>query len=312
MEWNDLEISRREYLIKADLAGAKLAGADLGGADGGHFGAGADLTGANLRGADLAGANLVEVNFSCADLTGANLKGAVLGRSHFTAAILDGACFDDADFVDPNAHSARAVRTFPTELRSASLIGATFVRAKLWWTRFHRSDLTEADFSSADVRGASFRECNLTSANFAGTKFPDPSDRVDLMSGLRSVDFEGSVLASVDLSRLKEVWLDLRGTDVSDSDLVSVDVSEVTFLTHQEWSDNEDELWDQPSVSLAGVDFSGATISWSNLRGIVYENGEVFDTGGDGYEDDLRKPSDDELTVWPEGFDPVTAGVTFE
>ncbi len=312
MEWNDLEISRREYLIKADLAGAKLAGADLGGADGGHFGAGADMTGANLRGADLAGANLVEVNFSCADLTGANLKGAVVGRSHFTAAILDGACFDDADFVDPNAHSARAVRTFPTELRSASLIGATFVRAKLWWTRFHRSDLTEADFSSADVRGASFRECNLTSANFAGTKFPDPSDRVDIGSGLQSVDFEGSVLASVDLSRLKKVWLDLRGTDVSGSDLASVDVSEVTFLTHQEWYDNEDELSGQPCVSLAGVDFSGAAISWSNLRGIFYENGEVFDPGGQGHEDDLHKPSDDELTVWPEGFDPVTAGVTFE
>ena len=308
MEWNDLEISRREYLIKADLAGAKLAGADLGGADGGHFGAGADLTGANLRGADLAGANLVEVNFSCADLTGANLKGAVVGRSHFTAAILDGACFDDADFVDPNAHSARAVRTFPTELRSASLIGATFVRAKLWWTRFHRSDLTEADFSSADVRGASFRECNLTSANFAGTKFPDPSDRVDIGSGLQSVDFEGSVLASVDLSRLKDVWLDLRGTDVSGSDLASVDVSEVTFITNQEWYDNCDELEDQqPSVSLQRVDFSGATISWSNLRGIVYDNGESFD-GGDGE----YGPSGYELTIWPEGFDPVTAGVTFK
>ena len=304
MELSRREVEDRKHLVKADLADANLAGVDLS-----HK----NLTAANLRGASLHSATLVGTNFAAADLTGANLNDSVLHSATFTATILDEATFNDADLTG-SGFSTHVHMPGWSEVGfvGASLIGASFVRAKLWKTSFVWSDLTGADFALADVRSASFMNSDLTGANFAGTKFPDPSDRVDLLSGLQRVHFEGSVLASVDLSRLKDVWLDLRGTDVSGSDLASVDVSEVTFITHQEWYHKGDELWDQPRVSLEGVDFSGAAISWSNLRGIVYENGEVFDTGGVGHEDDLRKPSDDELTIWPEGFDPVAAGVTFE
>jgi len=300
MELSRREVEDRKHLVKADLADANLAGVDLS-----HK----NLTAANLRGASLHSATLVGTNFAAADLTGANLNDSVLHSATFTATILDEATFNDADLTG-SGFSTHVHMPGWSEVGfvGASLIGASFVRAKLWQTSFGWSDLTGADFALADIRSATFLNSDLTGANFAGTKFPDPSDRVARMSGLQSVDFEGSVLASVDLSRLKDVWLDLRGTDVSGSDLASVDVSEVTFITNQEWYDNCDELEDQqPSVSLQRVDFSGATISWSNLRGIVYDNGESFD-GGDGE----YGPSGYELTIWPEGFDPVTAGVTFK
>ncbi len=301
MELSRREVEDRKHLVKVDLADANLAGVDLS-----HK----NLTAANLRGASLHSATLVGTNFAAADLTGANLNDSVLHSATFTATILDEATFNDADLTGSGA-STRMQGWCDVGFVGASLIGASFVRAKLWKTSFGWSDLTGADFALADVRSASFMNSDLTGANFAGTKFPDPSDRVAPLSGLQSVDFEGSVLASVDLSRLKDVWLDLRGTDVSGSDLASVDVSEVAFITHQTLYENSAELEDnQPSVSLAGTDLAGATISWSNLRGIVYENGEVFDAGGG--KDDLYEPSDDELTVWPEGFDPVAAGVIFE
>ncbi len=56
----------------------------------------------------------------------------------------------------------------------------------------------------------------------------------------------------------------------------------------------------KPKADLSGADLSGANLRTANLA-----------------EADLRgttldEATADERTIWPEGFDPVAAGVTFE
>ena len=97
-EWESLNNTVKETVIKAiksgaDLSGANLSGADLSEADLSE----ANLFAADLSGADLSGANLVGANLYEANLVGADLSGADLSKANLFAADLSKADLFAAD-----------------------------------------------------------------------------------------------------------------------------------------------------------------------------------------------------------------------
>ena len=131
------EISKRKYLVCADLRGVDLGNADL---------RLADLRGAKLKGANLKGANIRWADLSGADLTLANLKGIDLRMADLSDAKIDNANLKNADLMNANLSCAR--------LRWANLTGANLTSANLIGAELRWTDLKGADLKGADLKGA--------------------------------------------------------------------------------------------------------------------------------------------------------------
>ena len=128
------EISKRKYLVCADLRGVDLGNADL---------RLADLRGAKLKGANLKGANIRWADLSGADLTLANLKGIDLRMADLSDAKIDNANLKNADLMNANLSCAR--------LRWANLTGANLTSANLIGAELRWTDLKGADLKGAHL-----------------------------------------------------------------------------------------------------------------------------------------------------------------
>ncbi len=67
---------------------------------------------------------------------------------------------------------------------------------------------------------------------------------------------------------------------------------------------------DLQRANLAGVNLQGADLSWAGLLRADLQRANL--SGANLAEADLHGAVADEDTAWPEGFDPVAAGVIFD
>ncbi len=66
----------------------------------------------------------------------------------------------------------------------------------------------------------------------------------------------------------------------------------------------------EPGADLTRANLSGADLRRANLSGADLRRADL--SGANLEEADLDRATADKYTLWPEGFDPVAAGVTFE
>ena len=104
-----------------------------------------------------------------------------------------------------------------------------------------------------------------------------------------SLDCSHQVFLSVDLSDRN-----LRNIDLSEADLSKATLTEAVLV----------------GADLEGADLEGANLGGANLGGAYLDGANLEGANLEGA--NLGGAFADEDTFWPEGFDPVVAGVIFE
>jgi uncharacterized protein YjbI with pentapeptide repeats len=223
---------KQQLLLDAYHAGESLHDADL---------AGLDLSELNLEGIDLRGALLEDANLAGACLRNANLEGAALMRTDLSG----------ADLSFANLRGAGLGKTILSNARlfTATLAGASMVGADLSGALFQEADLQEvdlseakalkADFSRARMRQSRFLEADFSQALFVGT---DLTKALFYKTKLSGADFSRAVLAEAVLVQATADGCIFREADLNN-------------------------LRAAFQCSLAGVDFTRATLCGCNFRG---------------------------------------------
>ncbi len=112
-----------------------------------------------------------------------------------------------------------------------------------------------------------------------------PAGDVDgfTMAYLRGAELRGAYLSGADLFGAHLVAADLRGADLGGAGLSSADLSEADLSGANLF---EADLSD---ASLIGADLSGANLTGADLHGAVFNH----------------------RTIWPDDFDPQSAGAVY-
>lgn len=166
------------------------------------------------------------------------------------------------------------IRLSDTDLRGASLRRGNFEKA-----RFRRTQLEKARLEGANLRNAELRDASLIGADLG------PDDEL----ALPPADLEKAKLPKANLTAARLRGVNLAGARLQEAVLYGADL-EGTVLA---------------GANLQKAKLNGANLDGANLTGARLE-GAVQGTWVDPREGAGR---DKKRTTWPEGFDPVKAGV---
>ena len=133
----------------------------------------ADLSGLDLRQVDLSGAKLTGANFTKSGLRGANMSNAMVQEACFANAELYGiearrTRFEGADFT--NAKLAGAVLSF-SNFRGAKLTGADFSDCNASSTQFTHSHGRGVKFVDTKLKNSDFSFATIQEGHFEGANF---------------------------------------------------------------------------------------------------------------------------------------------
>ncbi|HEX4864940.1 MAG TPA: pentapeptide repeat-containing protein [Acidimicrobiales bacterium] len=224
---------------------------------------------------DVAGADISDARLTGADLTGANLTGAILRGARLREALLRGADLTGADLEG-------------ADLSGAQLQGAILRRANLsaglldtdpdsahWdlqlvFANLSDANLTGADLDGADLGGGQLNGAILATANLRGANL-SRDDRCEVLGHPPAIT---DIERRCDPATLFDA--DLTDANLTDANLRGADLSA-----------------DLRGAELRGADLRGADLSFADH----IRNGNV------------RGARVNAETVWPEGFDPESAGV---
>jgi hypothetical protein len=161
------------------------------------------------------------------------------------------------------------------DLAGADLAGADF----------GVTDLTGADFSGANLAGANFYVAILEGADFSGAHLAGAGliranlEGADLAgANLRGANLYGAILWGANLTGADLAAAYLDGADLTGANLVEANLTGVDLIR----------------ANLTGADLAGANLVMADLTGV-----------------NLYGATADQNTRWPDGFDPVAAGVAF-
>jgi len=157
-------------------------------------------------------------------------------------------------------------------LSGSDLSKSKFVGTDLGESNIERSDFTESDLSEVEMTDAMASHANFRKAILEGGQFVRTDFRNARFFGAKAsgANFEEANLADADMS-----VMDLQGANLTGAVLIG--------------------------ANLEGADLTGADLTDADLRGVDLSRATLTDailTGANGWR-----------TVWPEGFDPVAAGV---
>ena len=284
---------------------------------------GANFTSSNLRGAHFYGTQLEDANLTNADLRDAGLGGANLTRAQIAGVQWERAIFSrqtiwpegfnhlsvgmvgpGVDFSNQNLGS----RVF----NNLDLMGANFTSSNLRGAHFYGTQLENANLTNADLRDAGLGGANLTDAQIIGvqwqgaffdrsTSFPSGFDPLFVGMIGPQVDFSnqnlaGRVFNNLDLMGANFTNSNLRtatfaGTQLANATLENADLRDVVLqdanLTNAILTNSNLSSCNLTRAKLEGADFSGSILV------------NVVGTGA----------SFDGATKFPQGFDPISAGM---
>ena len=138
----------------------------------------------------------------------------------------------------------------------------------------------------ADLRGANLRGANLRGANLRGANLSN--------ANLSNANLRGAWLSNANLTRAYLPEADLYGADLYGADLYGADLTRANLRGADLTRAN------LRGANLTGANLSGADLDGANLTGVGLSNVS------------LRRAKADQDTLWPEGFDPVAAGVIIQ
>ncbi len=264
----------------------------------------ADLTGADLRGADLVGAFLIDADLTDAQIADATLQGNNAGRRAIysigtrwpdalpTPKVLTDPCFgqvntgfewpegDDAPvivptqghFIHPCVNLSGARRNVD-QLEEEEILEEVRANTDLAGADLSDLDMRQIDLTAASLVGADLRGADLRVANMASSQLQGAI--FDDGNGERRVRLAGADLRGVDLSGRDLSGYDLTGTRMRDANLTGVDFTGATLAR----------------ATFQGADLTGALLGGALLDGAFF---------------------DGQTTLFPDGFDPVEAGMREE
>jgi uncharacterized protein YjbI with pentapeptide repeats len=230
-----------------------------------------NLSGWDFSGQDLTHANLRFSTLAGANLSGANLTGAVLFSSTLRGANLSGAVVTGADFYNTTSNGF-------SEAHLAST--ASYQSKNLQGIRLETNDLTGWDLSGQNLTNASLSGSTLANADLSGAVVTGANFASATAFGFTEAQLASTAsYQSKNLQGIRLVGNDLTGWDLTGQDLTNADLRGST---------------------LANADLSGANLRNANLGAgtIVASVGFASST------------IYNQWTVFPEGFDPVTFGLT--
>jgi uncharacterized protein YjbI with pentapeptide repeats len=257
-------------LSAADLSGTSFIGAVMQKANFYH---------ADLTNTDLSGCHCNDSIFQYADLSSTNINGAAFGDvrlDHATLTDISLCCVKDRNLGNTSMDYATIINSdLSGNIWEGSAIGAKFhdlsfnnvdfsicdsldlSGAKFFNVSFHKSDFKGTNFSDTDVSYSNFKDCSMNGVNFTradvrgadfsgvdltNVKLNDANMREAIFTGATVVGLTGTA-GSTDLSGAKMNKLILKDFSFEGSHITNVNLSE---------------------SDLSGVDFSGATIEFSN------------------------------------------------
>jgi uncharacterized protein YjbI with pentapeptide repeats len=199
----------------------------------------------------------------------------------------------------------------------ANLTGVYLIKANLKGANLKGANLTGVDLAGANLEGANLKEAHLEGANLKGASL----EGVNLTyANLTGVDLTG-----VDLTRAvangRTVWPDdfdpdvagvyeigsgalLGGANLEGANLKEANLEEANLVgaklegANLKWA----SLY---RANLKRANLSGANLYKANLKGANL-SGAILAKAN------LEEAKANEDTTWPQGFDPVAAGVIFE
>ncbi len=348
MSGKDLSLAQftSSNLIRANFGLANLTEANLSGAslNGASFWL-ANLMSANLQDAEITGAGfdfvthngfVKEQLYSTKSYKEGNLRGIRLGWNNLT----------DWDFSGQDIRSSAFIST--TGLRAEQLYSTTSYQTKslqgLWlagnnlngWD-FHEQDLTGSHFElvfraeATELSNANFSMANLTHSNFWAATLVDANLESSNLSGsflggcdLAGANLKGANLTNVDLGAAR-----LAGADFSEAIITGADFGETTFggftreqlysttnyqiknLRATSFYRNDLTAWDFRRQDLSTVDLSYATLTDADLTGANLKNANLSHSKGLSQAKFDPATLYNQWTVFPAGFDPQVAGLTF-
>jgi uncharacterized protein YjbI with pentapeptide repeats len=249
-----------------------------------------DLTDWNFQGQNLTGADLNQSSLRGANLTGANLTGALLNSSRLTRANLDGAVVREADFGMTTGRGFTKQQLYSTAsyhakdlqgigLRLADLAGWDLSGQDLSEGDLALSTLTDTDLSNAIVVGASFG--GTTSRGFTKEHlYSTASYQAKTLQGIRlsENDLTGWDLSGQDLANSSFSYSTLANANLAKANLTNADLGDAVLT----------------NANLTGANLTNADVEESELTDAELDSTTIYNQG----------------TVFPDGFDPVAAGLT--
>ncbi len=182
--------------------------------------------------------------------------------------------------IEPGAHLAGA-RLSRANLERANLSGARLSRAHLREVHLAGANLSKAHLAGANLLRAWLSNANLSEANLAKANLTGANlSRANLFrahlrgANLSEVYLSGANLSGARLSRVRLRGANLYGVDLTKANLAGAYLYGAYLA----------------EANLAGANLTRTALTWADLSGAFA----------------------DQDTRWPEGFDPVAAGVTFE
>ena len=173
------------------------------------------------------------------------------------------------------------------DLREADLAGADFSGANLTDANLQGTSLNGANLQDANLTGANLHDTNFSEANLSYTKgWPTPDG---VFEPIVPMSLAGANLSYANLSYANLTGADLRVANFFGANLKGAKLT---------------------GRNLLGADFSGADLTGANLQGAGLGWVNLF--GADLTDADLTGARANGDTQWPDGFDPVAAGVIFE
>lgn len=230
----------------------------------------ADMRNFDLREAYLTNADLSGVDLRGADLRDADMNGAVLHSTVLSTTLIEGASLIDADL---NRIDFSGSNLSNVNLYAASIINVDFSHANLENIQIGDGWVENVDFTNANLRNAGLgsERSVWVNVDMSGANL-----RNAILNGLGGVSFSGADLTEAIMSDY--TWH--VDTNLSNADLINADLS---------WS-----TW-------GVVDFSNADLSGANLNNAGLSEAILNNTN-------LTGATYTAETIWPNGFDPPTAG----
>jgi uncharacterized protein YjbI with pentapeptide repeats len=154
------------------------------------------------------------------------------------------------------------------------------------------ANLTDADFSNQDLSGANLTNAILDGTVFTGSRFSSatkwPKGFDHLNAGIHGpgVDYTDQSL------KLNARYLDLSGANFTRAYLLPGSIFANSNLV---------------GANLTNADFSNQDLSGANLTNAILD-GTNFSNARFNENTDLKGAAYNSFTIWPDGFDPISAG----
>lgn len=308
LRWADLinaDLTRAQ-IRNADLFSAKLINANLIDANLSH----AILIDAALDNANLRFANLNNSDFSFASLCGADLSGANLIGANFKRANLQGSIINEETRIEAKWNQIWKIsnqRARGLNLTYADLIGANL----------QHTDLSGIQLNNAAMKGVNLRKANLSYADLSGADMgidyetnpqhyrgvicTDLSEATLLNTKLHNANLgyanlKSAILNEADLSSANLNNVKLGSANLSNANLSCVNLSKANLCKAKLISCNLHK------ANLSDAKLSNSDMKNADLRGANLSNTKLSSVN-------LRKAYFDEETIFPQGFNPLDAGM---